>query len=133
MHAKARHHLVEDQHGAVLVANVPQPLQKSRFRHHEVHVACDRLDDDAGDVVACLRECGFHRREIVVGNHNGLIRNRSRHARRRRLAERQRARAGFHEQAVAVTVIAALELHDLAAPGETAREPKRGHRGLGSG
>ena len=40
--------------------------------------------------------------------------------------------ARLHEQAVAVSVVAAFELDDLAAPRVTAGEPQRGHRGLGA-
>ena len=68
----------------------------------------------------------------LYGQHDRLVGDRRRHARRRRLAERQRARARLHEQAVAVTVVAAFELHDLAAARVAAREPQRRHRRLGA-
>ena len=85
-----------------------------------------------GDVVAVRRERGLHRVEVVVRQHDRLVGDRRRHAGRRRLPEGQRARARLHEQAVAVTVVAALELHDLAAAREAAREAQRGHRRLGA-
>src|SRR5690606_40904046 len=44
----------------------------------------------------------------------------------------QQAGAGLHQQAVGVTVVAALELDDGIAPGEAAREPDGAHRGLGA-
>ena len=45
-------------------------------------------------------------------------------------AERRDAGAGLDEQAVAVAVVAALELDDLVAAGRAAREAERGHRRL---
>ena len=49
VHAKAGHHLVEDEHGAVAVAHGAQPLQETLARQYQAHVARDGLDDDAGD------------------------------------------------------------------------------------
>src|SRR6185436_1793491 len=46
--------------------------------------------------------------------------------------ERGHARAGFHEEAVGVTVIAAVKLHDHVAAGGGAREPYRRHRRFGA-
>ena len=54
----------------------------------------------------------------------------ARHARAVRPAVRERAAAGLDEQRVHVAVIAALELDDLVAAGEPARQPKAGHRRL---
>ena len=45
---------------------------------------------------------------------------------------RERAAAGLHEQRIDMAVVAALEFHDLVAPGKSAREPDRGHRRLGA-
>ena len=71
-------------------------------------------------------------REIVVGQHDRFVGDRGRHAGGRWLPERQRAGAGLHEQAVAMAVVAAFELHDLAAAGESARKPQRRHRRFGA-
>ena len=130
--AKARHHLVEDQHHAVTVAQRAQPGQEPRPRNDQVHVAGDRLDDHAGDVVALHAEGRLDGVEVVVGQHQRLVGDRRRHAGRRRLPEGERSRAGLHQQAVAVPVVAALELDDLAAPREPARKAQRRHRRLGA-
>ena len=42
------------------------------------------------------------------------------------------AGAGGHEQRVGVAVVVAVELDELVAPGEAAREPDRAHRRLGA-
>ena len=48
-----------------------------------------------------------------------------------RLAVGERAAAGFHQQRIDVAVIAAFELDDLVAAGESARQPEAGHRRFG--
>src|SRR5690606_16807183 len=47
-------------------------------------------------------------------------------------AEGERAAAGLDQEAVAMAVVAALELDDPRAPGGAAREPDGGERGLGA-
>ena len=80
----------------------------------EVHVAGDRLDDDRRRSRSpSAANARLDRGEVVVRQHDRLVGDRRRHAGRGRLAERQRARARLHQQAVAVAVIAAFELHDL--------------------
>ena len=64
--AEAGHHLVEDQHGAVLRALLAQRLEETGHRRDAVHVAGDRLDDHAGDVGADLGEGRAHLRGVVV-------------------------------------------------------------------
>ena len=54
--AEAGHDLVEDQDRAVLRAFLAQGLEEARHRRDAVHVAGDRLDDDARDVRADLAE-----------------------------------------------------------------------------
>ncbi len=70
---------------------------------------------------------------VVVGERDGVIGERGRHAGRARHAERQRAGTGLDQQGVAVAVVATLELDDLVAPGIAAREADRAHRRLGAG
>ena len=122
MDAKSGHHFVEDQYRAVTIAQRTKTLEKTRRRHHQIHVAGDWLDDHAGDVVSVRRECRIERREIVVGHHDRFVRDRARHTRRGGLAERQRARPGLDEKAIPMAVIAAFELHDLRACRVASRE-----------
>ena len=56
-----------------------------------------------------------------------------RYARRVWLAERQRAGAGFHQEAVGVAVIATFEFDDFVAMGEAARQANGAHGGFGAG
>ena len=130
--AETAHHFVENQHRAVLGAQAPQGLQEFRRGAHEVHVARDRLDDHRGDLVAERLERFFEFRDVVVLEHRGVLGDIGRHARRGRIAEGEQARAGFDQQAIRVTVIAAFELDDAAAVREAARETQRAHGRFGA-
>ena len=130
--AEPGHHLVEDQHGAVLRALLAQSLEEAGHGRDAIHVACHRLDDHAGDVRPDFGEGGTHLRGIVVGERHGVRGELRRHAGGRRHAERQHARAGLDQQRVGVAVVAALELDDLVALRVTARQPDRAHRRLGA-
>jgi hypothetical protein len=50
-----------------------------------------------------------------------------------RIAEGKHPRAGLHQQAVGVAMVAALELDQQVAPGKTARQPDRAHRRFSAG
>ena len=52
--AKSGHDLVEDQHRAGAIAFAAQGFQETRSRRNAVHVAGNRLDDHAGDLLADL-------------------------------------------------------------------------------
>ena len=56
--------------------------------------------------------------------------NACRNARAVWLAVRERAAARFHQQRINVAMITAIELDDLVAFGESARQPEAGHRRL---
>ena len=131
--AEAGHHLVEDQHRAMARAQLAQVLQVALARRQAVGVADHRLDDQAGDLLPGLLEQGGRRLEVVVGQRQGEVGQAAGHARRGRHAEGQRATAGLDQERVAVAVVAAFELDDLAAPGRAARQPDRRQRGLGPG
>ena len=107
-HAEAGHHFVDDQQGAKFVAQRAQARQELRLRRNAVHITGDRLDDDAGDILWILLERRAHRGEVVIGAGQGVFGEISRHARRVRLAEGQRAGTGFHQQAVGMAVVCLL-------------------------
>ena len=58
------HHLVKDQHNAMLVRLGAKRLEEAwRWRDQPLQ----RLDDDAGDVVAMLVDQGFRKIRIIEG------------------------------------------------------------------
>ena len=96
--AEAGHHLVENEHAAIVIAEFAQAFEKTRLRRDAIHIARHRLDDDAGDLAADLREGVAHLIELVVIQRQRMFRQRRRHPGRRGHAQRQRAGAGLHQQ-----------------------------------
>ena len=121
--SKARHHFIENQHRAVLRAELAQALEELGPRRNQIHVPGDRLDDDAGDGISQLVKRSAQPRHIVVVKNERLRRGLGRYASRTRIAQSERSRAGLNEQAVSMAVIAALELNDAATAAGPAREP----------
>jgi hypothetical protein len=83
-HAEAGHHLVHDQQRAVLVAKLAQPRHERHAGAHEVHVAGDRLDDHAGQLVAVGREGLLELLDVVEVEHGRVLHDLGRHAGRGR-------------------------------------------------
>src|SRR5690606_12241865 len=76
---------------------------------------------------------GFDGGEIVEFQRQGVRDELRRHTRGAGVAERQQAGAGFDQQAVGVTVVAALEVDDLGAAGGAASQADGRHGGFGAG
>ena len=71
--------------------------------------------------------------EVVVFGDQCLRGVRLGHAGAGRHAQGRRAGARLHEHAVGVPVVVAVELEDLGAAREGARDADRAHHGLGAG
>ena len=131
--AEASHHLVQDQQGTELVTDGAQPFQEAGDRRDAVHVACDRLDDDTGDLAAVLGEGFTHRIQIVEDAGQGVFGEIGRNARAVRLTQGQGAGTGLDQQGVGVAVVAALEFDDLVAAGVATGQTDGAHGGFGAG
>lgn len=131
--AEAGHHFVEDQHHAVLVALLAQALEEARRRRYAVHVAGHRLDDDARYLIADLGQALGHGVDVVEGQGQGVLGEGRRYAGGVRHALGQGAGAGLDQQAVGVTVVAALELDDAVAAGVATGQADGAHGRLGAG
>ena len=118
-------HLVEHEQRADAVALGAQALEEAVVGRDEAHVGGDRLDDDARGVVV---ELGH----LVVGRDDGVGHGGVGDAGRAGQAEGGEPAAGLGEQQVAVAVVVAGELHDLAAAGVAAGHPDGRHGGLGA-
>ncbi len=114
------------------VAQRAQPFVETGDRGNEAHVTEVGLDDHRRDVLPATREQRRHAAEIIEWRREGQLREPRGHAGAVRQPQRSDARAGFDQKRVGVAVISALELHDAFAPGRGARQPDRGHRGLGA-
>eukprot|EP00179_Madagascaria_erythrocladioides_P001226 CAMPEP_0198307382 /NCGR_PEP_ID=MMETSP1450-20131203/272_1 /TAXON_ID=753684 ORGANISM="Madagascaria erythrocladiodes, Strain CCMP3234" /NCGR_SAMPLE_ID=MMETSP1450 /ASSEMBLY_ACC=CAM_ASM_001115 /LENGTH=480 /DNA_ID=CAMNT_0044009961 /DNA_START=38 /DNA_END=1478 /DNA_ORIENTATION=+ len=104
---EAVHHLVANEHNAVLVAQLAQAAQVARRRANEAVGARDGLDDDGGHGVRALGvEQLAHVREVVVRHLVG------------RLAPAERVRPRVHEVHVAVRAVLGRPAAQVAGHGE---------------
>ena len=120
-HAKACHHFVVNQHAAVLRGDLAQRVHKFLARFHQIHVARNRLQNHAGDLLAKLLKTGFQAAYVVIWQHDGVLRKIRRHARRAGVGKGEQAAARFYQQAVRMPVVAAFKFHDFVAVGVAAR------------
>ncbi len=131
--AESRHHLVEDEERAVMVAELPQARKEVRPGRDHTHVSEDRLEDHRGDPARLSRKGRFDGPEVVEGGDPRLRGDRSRNAGRVGHAERLEPRPSAYEKGIGVAVVATVELHDRVPLGRGARDADRGHGRLGPG
>jgi hypothetical protein len=108
-------------------------LQISRAWRDAVGIADDGLDDNRRDFSADAIEQSGRGLEIIEGQGGGEVRQRFRYARRGRHAQGQHARARFHQEGIAVAVVATLEFHHPTAPSGSASQTDGRQRGFGAG
>ena len=128
--AKTRHHFVVNQHRAVFGSQIAQGFDEVFRRPHQIHIARKRLNDDTGDFAADLGKGFFELGDIVVFQHQRVLGEIGGHACGRRVAEGKQAAARFHQQAVGMAVVAALEFDDFVAAGKAARQTDSRHGGF---
>ena len=102
-------------------------MHKFLARFHQIHVARNRLQNHAGDLLAKLLKTGFQAAYIVIRQHDGVLREIGRHARRAGVGKGEQAAARFHQQAVGMPVVAAFKLHNLVAPRVATRQANGRH------
>jgi len=124
--------MTSSQH-AVTVADLPQALEEPFHRRDAAHVAGDRLDDHAGDLVAAALRDPAYGLEVVVAAGERELGERRGDAGGIRRAQGERARAGLDQEGVAVAVIVALELEDAVAPRAAACQADGAHGRFGAG
>ncbi len=132
-HPEAGQDLIEDEQRAVGVRLVDEEAVEARLGGQHAGVRPGRLGDDRRDPPGMRGERGAHGVTVVVRQHQGEPGDRRGHPGGTRQSEGRDARAGLGEQAIGVPVVVAGELDDEVAPGGAAREPDRGHGGLGAG
>src|SRR3984885_10417881 len=111
----------------------PQRFVVARRGRDDAHVSGAGLGDHGRDVVTELIERLLYGVNVVIGQHNRVGGGRTGDSRRGRQAQRRDPRAGVGQQRVDVTVVAAGELDDLGAAGESAGQTHRAHGGVGTG
>ena len=108
-------------------------MDEFRGALHHIHIAADRFNDHAGNLVTELLEGFLKLRGVVVFKNDRVVRDAGRNAGRARVTEREHSGARLHEKTVGVTVVAALELDNLVAARVAAGETDRAHAGFGAG
>ena len=68
-----RHHLVEDQHGAVVGASRPKGGKELGITREATCRSLHRLDDDGGDLATMVGEDLARRGDVVVRNHQPVV------------------------------------------------------------
>ena len=94
---KTIHDFVKHQQRAVLAAQLTAALHKGHRGAHEVHVAGNRLNHQAGDFLAIKTEGLFKLRHVVVFEDHGVLHHLGRHASAGGVAKGCQARAGFDQ------------------------------------
>ena len=122
-HAEAGHHFVENQQRAVPRGDLAQRFQVAGRGRHAAHVARPPARrSPPRSRSPCARNACFHARpRELKGSAIVVSAKRLRHALRVGDPQRRHARAGLHQQRIDVAVIAAFELDDQVAAGESAR------------
>ena len=115
-------HFVENQQGAVLIANIAQPLQEAGLRQAEADVHQDRFKNDRGNLTRIFFEAAFDRIKIVEGRNLHVLDRGLRNAQATRnrcgsvnVAVIRRVRFHADQRAIVQPVIGAFELDDLVA------------------
>ena len=135
----ARLDFVEDQQRAVLIAERPQPFQKSFLRHAEANVHHDRFQDDGRHFIRILSEPAFHRFQIIERSNQHICDARLRHtgpARHRfrilDIAEIVGRRMRFHayQRCIVQSVVATFKLDDFVASSRGAGKTNGVHGGF---
>ncbi len=76
--AEAGHHLVDDEERAVRLRDPGEGGVEAVARRDDAHVRGRGLGDDDGDLVAVLGERGLDRGDVVVRQHDRVVRLRTR-------------------------------------------------------
>ena len=131
--AEAGHDLVEEEESAVGCGDFAKAFEVARVRRDGAGVSDDGFDDDAGDVVWTGGEDCGDGVEVVEGQGEGVHGSLGGDACGAGDPESGDSAAGLDEHRVGVAVVAALELDDEVAAGESAGEADGGHAGFGAG
>ncbi len=132
-HTEAGHHFIVNQHRAMAGTQLAQRGDKLGAGADQIHIAGKRLQNHTSQLVAQLGKGLRQLFDVVVFQHQGVAGEIRRHAARAGRAKGQQARAGFHQQAVGMAVVAAFKLDDLVTAGKAARQADGAHGGFGAG
>src|SRR5262245_18440699 len=117
----------------MMARQAAQLAKKILRRNDKSHVADDRFENDAGNLVAQGLEGELQRIDVVEPQQQRLRGTSLRHARAVGHAQRGGAGAGGHEETIDVAVVAASVLHYHVTVRVAAGQANGAHRRLGAG
>ena len=130
---EAAHDFVKNEDGAVFFRFFPEGFKKSLYRRYAAHVACHRFYDDSGDFIALFVHHFCEGGDIVVRNHQGIFGSAFGDTGAVGASKGGGAGTGFHQKAVAVSMIAAFKFQDLVPAGIASGGTESAHGGFGAG
>jgi len=116
----------------MLIAQRPQPGEELRLRQDHPHVGRNRLHNDGRHFLSQACHCRLDFLQVVIRQGKGGLRNLFGHPRAPGDSKGRQTRPGFDQQAVTMTMIAAIKLNDALAAGITPGQPNGAHGGFGS-
>ena len=112
---------------------ISKDLQKIATRRNTAHVANNRLDNDAGNLVPPFVKFFCKSGGIVEWEHRSEFGKAGGHARTIRQSQSGHSGSSLDEKAVAVTMVAAVEFDDAFASREAAGQADRAQCRFGAG
>ena len=131
-HATTRHDFIEHQQRTMLCAEFAASLHERHAGTHEVHVASDGFDHQAGQLFAMQCKRFFQLGDVVVFEYQGVLHDFRWDTGTGGVAKSGQTRTCFHQQGVGMAVVAAFKFDDLAAACGTPCQAQCTHAGLGA-
>ncbi|TWM21358.1 hypothetical protein CHCC15075_2229 [Bacillus licheniformis] len=115
------------------LSQLAKPFEEPFNRRYDAHIASDRFNDDACNVISEFLKDKFHAFQIIVRNGNRVFCNAFRNSGAVREAECRYSRARFNQQGITVSMVAAFKFYDFVTACVSARQPQGAHRRLRTG
>ncbi len=117
----------------MLTRDLMQPLQETIVRLYQPHIANGGLENDTGNLARVLFEGLPHRMQIIKRQRQGMFGQVGRHARTVRHPKSHRARSGFDQQTIAMTMVTAGKFNNPVAARIPSRQTNGAHGGFRAG
>ncbi len=117
----------------MLLGFLPQQIQEAWLWQYQSHIASYRLHNNSSDFLTLLGKDSLEGFCIIVWNGNGVLCRTRSYPRAIRHTKGGHATTGLYQQAVAMAMIAADELHNLIAVGIATSQSQGTHGSLCAG
>src|SRR5262249_32666753 len=127
-HTEAGHYFIKNQDSTGAFCQIAKKLQIACGGRNTPPIAHPRLNNDTSNITPAFFEFRFQRFRIIEGKDDRELRKVFRYTRAVGQSERRDTRAGFYQKTIAMSVIAAVKLHNAIPPRKTTRQTDRAHR-----